>query len=80
MKKCIDQAQLDALEERMRPHAYLTRKHLSVILGGLISPKTLANYDSNRNGIEVKVTMGRTIAYPSFSALKWIRERLVVVE
>ena len=79
MKKCIDQAQLDALEERMRPHAYLTRKHLSVILGGLISPKTLANYDSRHDGPEVKVTLGRTVAYPTTSALKWIRERLVVV-
>ena len=78
MKKIIDSQQIYALEEHTKEHAYLTRRQLSILLGGLISPRTLANWDSRGNGPAVKVTLGRTIGYPRAEAIAWLKSKMVM--
>ena len=54
---------------------FIARKEVSKLLGGAISPKTLANADSLGIGPEVKTTCGRNIVYETASLLKWMNEK-----
>lgn len=54
---------------------FIARKDVSNILGGTISPKTLANADSLGIGPEIKTQCGRTVVYETGSLLKWMNSK-----
>lgn len=51
---------------------FIARKEVSKLLGGAISPKTLANADSLGKGPEGRITCGKNIVYETKSLLKWM--------
>jgi len=53
----------------------LARKDVSRYLGGIISPKTLANLDSLGEGPSGRFKVGRTVVYPTAALLMWLEER-----
>lgn len=65
---------IESLRDVLPP--FFTRKKVCDTLGGLISPKTLANHDAADDGPSVKITMGRKVAYERESFLEWLDKRL----
>ena len=53
----------------------ITRKKLKELTGGLISEKTLANLDSNGEGIRPRMRIGGKTAYPRKAAIEWLKKR-----
>lgn len=56
------------------PSAVVARVEVGKFSGGLLSPKTMANRDSQGQGCE-HVTVGRKVAYPVDSLIAWMRAR-----
>jgi hypothetical protein len=54
---------------------FIARKDVSKLLGGTISPKTLANADSLGKGPEVRTSCGKTVVYETESLLKWMNSK-----
>lgn len=52
----------------------IARKNVGRLLGGAISPKTLANLDSKGEGPE-RMKIGRTVVYPTAALLAWLAAR-----
>lgn len=65
---------LDQLSHRW-PSAFVAREKIGDFTGGLISPKTMANYDSAGTG-PVRVAIGRKVAYPVDSLVSWLKGRV----
>ena len=53
----------------------IARKKASEYLGGAVSAKTLANYDSLGLGPKNSIKYGRTVIYETVSLLEWLDER-----
>jgi len=53
----------------------VTRKKLQELTGGLISEKTLANLDSQGDGIQPRMRFGGKVAYPKSAAISWLKKR-----
>lgn len=52
------------------------RETAAKCLGGIISPKTLANLDSLGKGPKYAMRIGKKIAYEKVSFLEWIKSRI----
>ncbi|WP_415712723.1 hypothetical protein [Maridesulfovibrio sp.] len=57
------------------PSTIVARCQLSKFSGGLLHPRTMANADSAGCGPENKFSIGRKVAYPVDSVIKWMRDR-----
>ncbi|WP_027362076.1 hypothetical protein [Halodesulfovibrio aestuarii] len=57
---------------------FVTRKKVQELTGGLIKAKTLSNKDSLGLGPSMKVTIGKTVAYPRQALIDWLEDVLVV--
>ena len=53
----------------------ITRKKFQELTGGLISEKTLANLDSEGDGIQPRMRIGGKVAYPKDAAIAWLKNR-----
>ena len=53
----------------------LTRNKIHELTGGLISAKTLANLDSEGEGIHPRLRIGGKIAYPKEATITWLKQR-----
>lgn len=67
---------LQLLEESCPP--LVTRKMVQELTGGLIKAKTLSNKDCLGEGPSVKVSIGKTVAYPRQALFEWLEAVLVV--
>lgn len=56
----------------------ISRKEFCEKMGGLISPRTLANMDSKGKGPGTKVRIGRTVGYTKESVIQWLSERIII--
>lgn len=54
----------------------VARKSVSKFLGGTVSPKSLANADSNGTGPECPLVFGCTIAYRREALVDWLLVRM----
>lgn len=52
------------------------RETASNCLGGLISPKTMANLDSLGKGPKWSLKVGKKVAYEKITFLEWIKSRI----
>ncbi len=52
------------------------RNQVGVLTGGLVSPKSLANKDSQGLGPRKKVRFGGKVAYPREVLIEWILEQI----
>ena len=50
----------------------VTRKTLSELSGGIVSPKTLANLDTQNRGPTGRVLWGKKVVYPRDEAILWL--------
>ena len=57
------------------PSAWVARTEVEHFTGGIVSEKYLANLDSLGKGPEGRVRVGRKIAYPVLSLIKWLESR-----
>jgi len=65
-------SRLNAFAEKLPP--VIARKEIRKYLGGIISPKTLANLDSLGEG-PPRIKIGRTVGYPTVELLLWLDDR-----
>jgi hypothetical protein len=58
------------------PLPFMTRTQLSKIIGGIVSRKTLANLDAQRQGIKGKQRIShKTVAYPVTEVISFFENR-----
>jgi hypothetical protein len=55
----------------------VARSEVGRFSGGLLHPRTCANYDSLGIGCKEKITIGGRVAYPTVALAEWLRERSV---
>jgi hypothetical protein len=71
MKSRID---LSHLAEKW-PSSIVARKKVREFTGGMISPGTLANLDSQGIGPPCQVRIGKNVGYVVLPFVKWLEER-----
>lgn len=57
------------------PSGVVARREVSNFSGGLISPRSLANLDSQGNGPDGAIQIGANIAYSAAELAAWLYER-----
>jgi len=60
------------------PSGYILRTNLSEKTGGLLHGRTMANLDSTGEGIPGRISIGRKVAYPVESVIKFLEARVIV--
>jgi len=54
---------------------YVSRDRVAEFTGGIINPRTLANYDSKGEGPRGRIRVGRKVAYEVNELCKWLAAR-----
>jgi hypothetical protein len=62
------------------PSSFVAREEVDRFSGGMITAKYMANLDCAGTGPEGRVRIGRKIAYPVESVIRWLEERATVVK
>ena len=57
------------------PSAIVSRQEAGRFSGGAVSPKFLANCDSQKTGPSGRFAIGKRICYPVDSLIQWLRQR-----
>ena len=60
------------------PSGYILRTKLSEKTGGLLHGRTMANLDSLGGGIQGRISIGRKVAYPTESVVKYLQSKVSV--
>ena len=79
MKVDTKSPSLAALAERW-PSAWVSRNEVKEFSGGLLNPKTLANYDSAGIGIKNRFRVGRLVVYRVSDLVEWLQERFEPIQ
>jgi hypothetical protein len=58
------------------PAPVVARSEIGNFTGGLLSPRTIANYDSLKKGPSSRVKLGRNVGYPKGVLIEWLKARL----
>ncbi len=74
MKDAIKQISFSSLAEKW-PSTFVSRSEVGRFTGGIVSPKTMANLDSQHIGPECALRFGKKIAYPVDSLIAWLEKR-----
>ena len=75
----MTERELQATFERMAdnwPSSIVARKKADIFTGGMVSPKSMANYDSLGIG-PLRVKIGRNVGYPKLQFVEWLKTRTV---
>jgi hypothetical protein len=76
MKREIsDEKWIDQMAERW-PSPVVARKRISEFSGGVLSQKTMANFDSNGEGPEGRFLLVNQTVYPVESLVAWLKTRM----
>jgi len=54
---------------------FVVRSDVALFSGGILQPKHLANLDSQGKGPPRRIRIGRKVAYPVDSLLRWLEDR-----
>lgn len=65
---------LSSLAEKW-PSSFVAREEVDRFSGGMVTAKYLANLDCIGKGPEDRIRIGRKIAYPVASFIRWLEER-----
>jgi hypothetical protein len=60
------------------PYGFILRPKLKEKTGGLLHGRTMANRDSEGNGIANRIIVGRVTAYPVESVIEYLKTKIVV--
>lgn len=69
---------LDRMAERW-PSEFIARKKVEEFTGGLLTGKTVANFEARKEG-PPKIKWGRNAGYPKGPFVEWFKRRIVFVE
>ncbi len=58
------------------PSPVVARSEVGKFTGGLIAPRSIANYDSLKKGPKGKVRLGRNVGYLKADLIEWLLSRL----
>lgn len=61
------------------PSDFIARKRVDDFTGGMISPKSMANYDSEGVGPEGRIKIGRNTGYIKGPFCDWLKKRTVLL-
>ncbi len=76
MQKHIQKNAVEAFAQMFKElPPFIARKKVDVMLGGLISSKTLANADSAGKGPKKAMIVGGSVCYPKESLVDWLSAR-----
>ena len=65
----------DEMREKW-PSEYVARTEVDKFSGGLVNPRTLANYDCLGTGPAEKIRLGKKIGYTVDSLIEWLNSRI----
>ena len=68
------QTDLSALKEKW-PSNFVERQQVARFSGGILHPRTMSNLDSRNEGPPGRIRIGKKIAYPIDSLVKWLEMR-----
>jgi len=57
------------------PSSFVARKESGRFSGGIVSPKYMANLDSEGRGPKGRIRVGRQVAYPVKDFVRWLESR-----
>lgn len=57
------------------PSEFIARDRMGEFTGGLVSPKSMANYDSLGDGPEGRIKIGRKSGYIKTPLVEWLKSR-----
>jgi len=75
-RRLIEEA-LQAIAEQLPPVVFRNWKKWGDVIP--ISPRTLANLDSLKQGIEARIILGNVTGYPKNAMLAFLRKRMKTV-
>jgi len=61
------------------PHSIVARTQIGEFTGGLLTPKTMANLDSQKKGPARQVRCGRKVGYLVSDLMDWIAGRTEII-
>ncbi len=74
----MNEAMLEGLEQELKLKFPLgiPRKNIREATGGVLHPRTLANLDSLKSGIQGRYKIGRLTIYPVCQTVKFLKRRI----
>lgn len=57
------------------PSTFVSRSEVGRFTGGIVSPKTMANLDSQRLGPDGAIKFGKKVVYPVNCLIAWLDQR-----
>ena len=57
------------------PSEFVARNRVGEFTGGMVSPKSMANYDSLGEGPEGRIKIGRKSGYIKHAFVEWLKTR-----
>ena len=80
-QKTINKFDFQELARRWSPPIVVrSQAQLDKFSGGLLNARTLANEDSQGTGPDQRIRVGRKIAYPVDSLIRWIEQKSDIYE
>ena len=75
MKQNFLKLNLSSMKEKW-PSTIVAREEVRNFTGGIISGKYIANLDCQMKGPDERLRIGRKVAYPVDSLLRWLEARM----
>ena len=57
------------------PSPFVERQQVAKFSGGILHPRTMSNLDSRGTGCPGRIRIGKKVAYPIDSLIKWMEMR-----
>jgi hypothetical protein len=58
------------------PSPVIARSEIGTFTGGLIAPRSIANFDCLKKGPKGKIRLGRSVGYEKAALIEWLTARL----
>ena len=62
------------------PSKWISRQSIGEFSGGILNPRTMANFDTRGLGPEGRVRIGKKVAYPVKEVIRWLEKKAVALD
>jgi len=62
------------------PSNWVCRQAIEQFTGGIINPRSLANWDCKGKGPKGRVRIGKKVAYPVKEVIRWLEKKAVALD
>ena len=83
MSENFSKKTIDELFDKMAaewPSEFIARKKVEDYTGGMVTGKTVANFETRGEGPSEKIKFGRLSGYPKASFTEWLKGKAIVAE